>query len=130
MLSYARANIEEKGLRNCQVRQADMYTLPFANQSQDLLVVHQVLHYSERPRSVLEEARRILRSNGLMLLIDFAPHNVRSLQEDHAHVQMGFAAEEIEQICKEIGFSDLTLDVLKGNPLTVNIWSAEIAAKN
>ncbi|WP_199899606.1 metalloregulator ArsR/SmtB family transcription factor [Sneathiella glossodoripedis] len=51
MLSYARASIEEKGLRKCQVRLADMYTLPFANQSYDLIVVHQVLHYSDRPRS-------------------------------------------------------------------------------
>ncbi len=130
MLSYARANIEEKGLRNCQVRLADMYTLPFANQSQDLLVVHQVLHYSERPRSALEEARRVLKPGGLMLLIDFAPHDVRSLLDDHAHVQAGFDAKDIEEICFDIGFTDLSLDVLKGNPLTVNIWSAEIAAIN
>ncbi|WP_199899607.1 hypothetical protein [Sneathiella glossodoripedis] len=63
-----------------------------------------------------------------MLLIDFAPHNVKSLQEDHAHVQMGFDADEMLKLCKEIGFVNPTVETLEGNPLTVNIWSAEAAS--
>lgn len=126
MLVYARANIEEKGLRNCQIRLGDMYTLPFASQTQDLVVIHQVLHYSERPRNVLEEARRVLKPHGLLLVVDFAPHSVASLKEDHAHVQMGFDAGEITRVFDDIGFLKVSVEVLKGNPLTVNIWSAEL----
>ena len=128
MLAYARAKIEEKDLRNCQVRLGDMYTLPFTNQSQDCVIVHQVLHYADRPKGVLEEARRVLRPGGLLLLVDFAPHSVKSLKEDHAHLQLGFDVHEIEQLCLNAGFSNLKTQILKGDPLTVNIWSAELNA--
>ncbi len=125
MLGYARAAIEDKGLRNCQVRQGDMYTLPFGNNSQDLVVIHQVLHYADRPKEVLQEARRVMRPGALLVIVDFGPHNVKSLQEEHAHQQMGFAAKDIERMCSELGFSIISTETLSGNPLTVNIWSAE-----
>ena len=130
MLVYARANIEEKGLRNCQVRLGDMYTLPIANQTQDLVVIHQVLHYSERPLNVLEEAKRVLKPHGKLLVVDFAPHEIASLKEDHAHVQMGFDAARITQVLEDVGFLKTSVEVLKGNPLTVNIWSAELTEKS
>src|SRR5690606_7376150 len=63
MLSFARTAIEDAGLRNCQVRLADMYNLPFPNQSQDAIVIHQVLHYAENPSAAICEAARLLRPN-------------------------------------------------------------------
>ncbi|MEH6546978.1 MAG: metalloregulator ArsR/SmtB family transcription factor, partial [Sneathiella sp.] len=87
MLSYARAAIEEAGLRNCQVRLADMYNLPFADQSQDGIIIHQVLHYAENPLRALTEATRLLRPQGILAIADFAPHSVDSLRTEHAHRQ-------------------------------------------
>lgn len=128
MLSFARAAIEDAGLRNCQVRLADMYNLPFANQSQDAIVIHQVLHYAEDPEKVIHEAARLLRPGGVMAIVDFARHNVQSLQSEHAHRQMGFAEQDIWQSCEDAGLISQNIQVLKGDPLTVNIWTATPAS--
>jgi len=124
MLSYARAAIEGAGLRNCQVRLADMYNLPFANQSQDGIIIHQVLHYAESPSRAIEEAARLLRPNGILAIADFAPHAVDSLRSEYAHRQLGFDPDEIWRYCQQAGLEQVELQVLEGDPLTVNIWTA------
>src|SRR5262249_58992744 len=58
MLAVARVNLERAGLRNCSLRQGDMYQLPLASESFDAAVFHQVLHYAEDPRRALREAAR------------------------------------------------------------------------
>lgn len=129
MLSYARAAIEEAGLRNCQVRLADMYNLPFANRSQDGIIIHQVLHYAENPLRVIKEAARLLKPNGLLAIADFAPHSVDSLRTEHAHRQLGFHTDEVWRLCEQAGLEQLDFQVLEGDPLTVNIWTASFTSK-
>ncbi len=122
MLAFARAAIEKADLRNCQVRLGDMYTLPFANGSQDLVMIHQVLHYADRPKIVISEAKRVLRPDGLLVIVDFAPHHEESLRDKHAHQQMGFDVEQIWTWCRDQGLEPKAQHILKGDPLTVNIW--------
>nr|WP_246157371.1 metalloregulator ArsR/SmtB family transcription factor [Sneathiella litorea] len=124
MLSFARTAIEDAGLRNCQVRLADMYNLPFTNQSQDAIIIHQVLHYIEDPAVAIGEAARLLRSGGLLAIVDFAPHNLESLRTEHAHRHMGFDEESILKYCAAAELEPKDFKVLKGDPLTVNIWTA------
>ena len=50
MLAYARAKLERAGLQHVQVRQADIYDLPLADQSADAVVMHQVLHFLADPQ--------------------------------------------------------------------------------
>ncbi|MCR9214024.1 MAG: metalloregulator ArsR/SmtB family transcription factor [Proteobacteria bacterium] len=124
MLSFARTAIEDAGLRNCQVRLADMYNLPFANQSQDAIIIHQVLHYADTPEKAIEEAARLLRKNGLLAIVDFAPHTIENLRTEHAHRQMGFSKNDISDYCRRAGLNPREVSILAGDPLTVNIWTA------
>lgn len=125
MLAFARAAIEQAELRNCQIRLGDMYTLPFANDSQDVVVIHQVLHYADRPKMVIDEAKRVLREGGLLMLADFAPHTVETLRTEHAHIQLGFDGRQVWEWFENAGLKQQAFHELKGNPLTVNIWIAE-----
>tara|TARA_R100000005_G_C5003419_1_gene211725 strand:+ start:2262 stop:3221 length:960 start_codon:yes stop_codon:yes gene_type:complete len=129
MLSFARTAIDDAGLRNCQVRLADMYNLPFASQSQDAIVIHQVLHYAEDPAAAIREAARLLRPGGLLAVVDFAPHELDSLCTDHAHLHMGFSENAVWRICEEAGLQSKDFRVLEGNPLNVNIWTAAPAVR-
>ena len=52
MLAIARVNIEQAGLSNCIVRLGDMYQLPLPDASFDAAVIHQVLHYADRPAAL------------------------------------------------------------------------------
>ena len=59
MLAVARVNLEHAGLANGSVRLGDMYQLPLADACFDAIVIHQVLHYAERPADAIAEAARV-----------------------------------------------------------------------
>jgi DNA-binding transcriptional ArsR family regulator len=109
MLAVARANLERASLRNCTLRQGDMYQLPLAGAEIDAVIFHQVLHYADRPSRAIA---------------DFAPHQLDFLRKEHAHRHFGFADEEIAQWCREAGLVSGAPRHLPGSPLTVSLWLA------
>ncbi|MDH3660726.1 MAG: metalloregulator ArsR/SmtB family transcription factor, partial [Alphaproteobacteria bacterium] len=75
MLNVARANLDKISLRNCQVRQSDMYHLALEDGSFDAAILHHVLHFADDPAAALAEAARVLRPGGRLVIIDFAHHD-------------------------------------------------------
>lgn len=124
MLTVARANLERSQLRNVHVRQGDMYNMPVADESVDLATLHLVLHYSDDPVLVIEEAVRVLRPGGRLVIVDFATHTEEQLRIEHKHHRMGFDDDEIENWLNRFAMKpDLSRD-LQGDPLTVKIWQS------
>jgi ubiquinone/menaquinone biosynthesis C-methylase UbiE/DNA-binding MarR family transcriptional regulator len=134
MLAIARANLEKLKLRQAQVRQADIYALPFADGFADLVTIHQVLHFLDEPQRALVEAKRILSSEGNLLIVDFAPHDLEELRVDHAHRRLGISSEHMAGWLARAGLELVRHEVLpppwlksrKG--LTVSMWLARIRA--
>jgi len=124
MLIVARANLLSAGLANCQVRQADMYRLPWTEPSFDAVTVHRVLHYAEDPARVIAEAARVLRPGGRLIVVDFAPHALERLRSEHAHRRLGFADDEVNKWCRAAGLRPEPVQHLPGKQLTVSIWQA------
>ncbi len=124
MLAYARANLDDAGLMNCQVRHGDMYRLPLDGETFDAVTVHQVLHYADEPAQVIGEAARVLRRGGRLFIVDFAPHELEQLRAEHAHRRLGFGDDEVAFWCREAGLEIDTVRKLEGEPLTVKIWVA------
>ena len=125
MLSIARVNLERTGLDNVLVRLGDMYQLALPDASFDAVVIHQVLHYADRPAAVIGEAGRVLRPNGILVLVDFAPHGLEFLRDEHAHHRLGFADAEVAEWCRSAGLDPVRPRRLPGDPLTVVIWTAQ-----
>lgn len=124
MLALARANLERAGIRNCHVRQADMYRLPLADSSVDAAVFHQVLHFAADPTHALVEAARVLRPAGRIVIIDFAPHALEFLRAEHAHRRLGFGDDEVRAWLIEAGLTPGEIRKLPGETLTVVLWEA------
>jgi ubiquinone/menaquinone biosynthesis C-methylase UbiE len=124
MLSVARVNLERAGLENGSVRLGDMYQLALPDASFDAVVIHQVLHYADRPIVAIAEAARVLRPGGIFVLVDFAPHALEFLRDEHAHRRLGFADAEVAEWCRIGGLDPAPARHLPGDPLTVVIWSA------
>lgn len=130
MLSVARAALDRADLRNCQVRQADMYQLPFPGERFDAAVMHMVLHYSDNPERAIDEAARVLRPGGRLIIVDFAPHSMSSLAEEHAHRWMGFSEAQIGRWFRGAGLAVQETLRLEGSPLTVCLWIGRRAAND
>ena len=124
MLAVARSKLAEAGLRNCHVRLADMYDLPWRADSFDAIAIHHVLHFAEQPAAVVSQAASLLRPGGRFVIVDFAPHNLESLRLDHAHRRLGFASGEVSEWLAEAGLKPARVRHLRGKALTVSIWSA------
>lgn len=124
MLTVARTNLEKANLRNVHVRQGDMYNMPVEDQSIDLATLHLVLHYSDDPALVIEEAARVLRPNGRLFIVDFVTHDEEQLRSEHRHHRLGFDDDEIKQWLSESGMKADVPVGLQGDPLTVKIWPA------
>ncbi len=124
MLAVARLSLDRAGLRNCQVRQADMYALPFPAARFDLVTMHMVLHYAEDPGRAIAEAARVLRPGGRLVVVDFKSHDKASLQTEHAHRWLGFDSASTDRYFDRAGLVPNTPVQLRGTPLTVCIWSA------
>jgi ArsR family transcriptional regulator len=127
MLAVARVNLERAKLRNCSIRQADMYQLSLPGASFDAVIIHQVLHYAERPGQAIAEAARVLRPGGRLVIVDFAPHDLEFLRSEHAHRRLGFADDEVVAWCREAGLDAEPVQRLPGDPLTVSLWAAQRA---
>jgi ubiquinone/menaquinone biosynthesis C-methylase UbiE len=129
MLAIARARLEEAGCGQFQVRHADMYHLPLPPRSADAISIHQVLHYADEPAAAIREAARVLAPGGRLAVVDFAPHALESLREEHAHRRLGFAHEEVVGWCRNAGLEPAAPIDLAGDPLTVTIWPADAPAR-
>ncbi len=129
MLTVARANLERAGVHNAQVRQGDIFAPPVERDSFDLVTVHQVLHYLDDPAAAIREAARLLRPGGRLVIVDFAPHSLEFLRDEHAHLRLGFSDRQMADWLEEAGLeAGDTLDFVtrgEGPRLTVKLWLAQ-----
>jgi ubiquinone/menaquinone biosynthesis C-methylase UbiE len=124
MLRLARVKLEAKGVRGVSLRQGDMYALPLADGSADVVILHQVLHYAQAPAHAVAEAARLLSPDGRLLIVDFAPHQRDELRERDAHARLGFADEAMAAWIDAAGLRSETSKHLGGGELTVSLWLA------
>lgn len=127
MLNLARSNVSRAGLDKVELRHGDIFATRLQDQSADLVVVHQVLHYLADPAAAVAEAARVVAPGGRVVIIDFAPHQLERLREEHQHRRLGIADVEMRRWLIDAGLRPVAPIALPPDKegLTVSIWTAE-----
>lgn len=127
MLSVARSNLDDAGIVKASVRHGDILNPPVEGQDFDLITIHQVLHFLDRPDLAIAEAARMLRPGGRLLIVDFAPHSLEHLRDEHAHLRLGFSHQAMNEWLNRVGLDvQKVIDLSPGREgaLTVTVWLA------
>lgn len=130
MLRVARANLDRREARNCQVRYGDMYQLPLSDTAVHAVTLHQVLHFADDPRAALAEAARVLAPGGRLVVVDLAQHDLEWLRTDKGHRRLGFAPGEVAGWFAEFGLEPAPVTRLQGEGADVCIWLAQKAVRD
>jgi len=129
MLSVARARVDEDHLSHVTVRHGDLFDLDVDPGSQNVVVLHHVLHFLTNPERAIEVAAKVLSPGGTLLVVDFAEHGLEVLRTEHAHSHLGFTERQVARWCSTAGLKPSTaqhfLPPTHGDDgLTVTLWSA------
>ena len=130
MLSVARSRLDEDELSHCSVRHSDIYNLDVEDGSQQVVVLHHVLHFLPDPASALAVAERTLADGGTLLVVDFAEHGIEALRSEHAHSHLGFADAQITAWFESLGLVASTPqhflppESADADELVVTLWTA------
>ena len=70
-LDYAATNGHQQGLENLSFKQGDIFALPFADASFDVVWTKYVLQWLKEPKQALAELKRVTKPGGLVVSCDF-----------------------------------------------------------
>ena len=128
MLRLARAKLGNMDIvvaAKTDIMLGDFNSLPFANDTFDTVIFHQVLHYAQHPEGVIAEASRVLSPKGRLIIVDFAAHDREELRTVHAHARLGFADDLIVKAFQVNGIHLAHQLSLEGGTLAVKVWMGQ-----
>jgi len=80
---------------NIYFHQGDVIDVPLPDQSVDMALALLLLHHIDDPLLVVQQAARILRPGGRLLIVDMTKHDRNEYRDTMGHVHLGFEEQEI-----------------------------------
>lgn len=112
MVEYGTGVARSNGVKNLEYRLGDLEELPIKNAKVDLALLHQSLHHAMHPQKAIEEARRILRPGGRIVILDLVKHGFEEARELYADVWLGFSQIELIELLRKAHFEDIEVSVV------------------
>jgi len=110
-LNKARERAEKEGLSNIRFLREDLHALSLPDAKKDLVVLSQSLHHVEEPKQVLQEAARVLKPNGRIVVLELLPHDEQWVRERLGHRHLGFSPDTLEVELAKAHFTKLSLEL-------------------
>jgi ubiquinone/menaquinone biosynthesis C-methylase UbiE/predicted transcriptional regulator len=112
MVEFGTRLAREHELENLEYRLGDIESPPLQDGEADLALFSQALHHAAKPRRALEEAYRILRPGGRIVILDLASHSYEQAKDLYAHVWLGFSSAELFEMLEGSGFQSIDISVV------------------
>lgn len=95
----------KNGLGNLAYKLGDIEKVPLGDRSVDLAILSQALHHAQHPQRAVDEAHRILRPGGQLLVLELNEHGFEKARELYADVWLGFREGALHGFLKKAGFT-------------------------
>ena len=96
---------KKNGLHNLAYKLGDIEKVPLPDKSVDLAILSQALHHAQHPQTAVDEAFRILRPGGQLLVLDLNEHGFAKARELYVDVWLGFKESALHSFLKKAGFA-------------------------
>ena len=119
MVEFGSKLAKEHGFKNLEYRLGDLEDPPIARESVDLVLLSQALHHAIKPERAIESARRILKRNGRLVVLDLLSHNFERARKLYSDRWLGFSEVHLHQLLESAGFREVEVSVVsreKQNP--------------
>jgi ArsR family transcriptional regulator len=88
---------------NVEWRHGALESLPIDDETIDLAMIVLVLHHLPDPARAVEEASRVLRPSGRLIVVDMMPHERTEYRDEMGHQWLGFDQESVLGWCQTAG---------------------------
>jgi ubiquinone/menaquinone biosynthesis C-methylase UbiE len=128
MISKARKNAENMGVKNLEFRLGEIENLPIADNSADIIISNCVINLSPDKPGVYREALRVLKPGGRLVISDILTTEQLpdEIQKNRALVTacIGGAAtiQDTEKMLKGTGFQDIKITPKNVNQELIREW--------
>jgi ArsR family transcriptional regulator len=102
----------KNGLANLAYKLGDIEKVPLPDRSVDLAILSQALHHANHPQTAVNEACRILRPGGQLVVLDLKEHAFEKARELYADVWLGFKESALHGFLKKAGFQKVEVTVV------------------
>ncbi len=106
----------KNGLENLAYKLGDIENVPLPDKSVDLAILSQALHHAQHPQTAVDEAFRILRSGGQLLILDLNEHTFEKAREVYADIWLGFKESALHLFLKKSGFTKVEVTAVSREP--------------
>jgi ArsR family transcriptional regulator len=103
---------KKNGLANLAYKLGDIEAVPLPEKSVDLAILSQALHHAQHPQVAVDEAFRILRPGGQLLVLDLNEHSFEKAREIYADVWLGFKESALHTFLKKAGFGKVEVTMV------------------
>jgi ArsR family transcriptional regulator len=103
---------QKNGLANLAYKHGDIEAVPLPDRSVDVAILSQALHHAQHPQTAVNEAFRILKPGGQLLVLDLNEHDFQKARDLYADVWLGFTERSLHGFLRKAGFSKVEVSTV------------------
>ncbi len=107
MVEFGQSLAKKHNLPNLEYRLGDIESPPIKDRSIDLAIFSQALHHADRPATAIQEAYRILKPGGRLIVLDLLQHTFEKARELYYDTWLGFPEVELQNMIQDAGFQHI-----------------------